>query len=118
MLFYGTADGSNPGLGVTCSAPGTFEMTKMAEVSIFISYRRDDDALREQPRFHASFRVKVALCGLLGQSEEGRDWLVRLLDLQPGLTITAWLKHTATFLAPGTRERMVKGFRKAGLPEE
>jgi TolB-like protein/class 3 adenylate cyclase/tetratricopeptide (TPR) repeat protein len=77
-----------------------------------------DDALREQPRFHASFRVKVALCGLLGQSEEGRDWLVRLLDLQPGLTITAWLKHAATFLAPGTRERMVKGFRKAGLPEE
>jgi TolB-like protein/class 3 adenylate cyclase len=77
-----------------------------------------DDALREQPRFHASFRVKVALCGLLGQSEEGHDWLVRLLDLQPGLTITAWLKHAATFLAPGTRERMVKGFRKAGLPEE
>lgn len=77
-----------------------------------------DDALCEQPRFHASFRVKVALCGLLGQSEEGRDWLIRLLDLQPGLTITAWLKHAATFLAPGTREKMVTGFRRAGLPEE
>jgi hypothetical protein len=76
-----------------------------------------DDALREQPRFHASFRVKVALCGLLGQSEEGRDWLGRLLDLQPGLTIDAWLKHAVTFLAPETRELMVEGFRKAGLPE-
>jgi hypothetical protein len=68
-----------------------------------------DDALREQPRFHASFRVKVALCGLLGQSEEGRDWLGRLLDLQPGLTIDAWLKHAVTFLAPETRELMVEG---------
>ena len=76
-----------------------------------------DDALREQPKFHASFRVKVALCGLLGQSEEGRDWLGRLLDLQPGLTIGAWRKHAATFLASETTELMVEGFRKAGLPE-
>lgn len=29
-----------------CPALSTFEMTKMAEVSVFISYRRNDDALR------------------------------------------------------------------------
>jgi TolB-like protein/class 3 adenylate cyclase len=76
-----------------------------------------DDALREQPRFHASFRVKVSLCGLLGRNEEARDWLVRLLDLQPGLTIAAWAAHAATFLAPETKALMIEGLRKAGLPE-
>jgi len=76
-----------------------------------------DDALREQPRFHASFRVKVSLCGLLGRNEEARDWLVRLLDLQPGLTIAAWAAHAATFLAPETKALMIEGLRKGGLPE-
>jgi len=76
-----------------------------------------DDALREQPRFHASFRVKVSLCGLLGKNEEARDWLGRLLDLQPGLTIAAWAAHAATFLAPETKALMIVGLRQAGLPE-
>jgi len=45
VLFYGTIDGSDPRLTVTCGVkhPGVI---KMAELSIFISYRRDDDALR------------------------------------------------------------------------
>jgi TolB-like protein/class 3 adenylate cyclase len=76
-----------------------------------------DDALREQPRFHASFRVKVSLCGLLGRNEEARDWLVRLLDLQPALTIAEWAAHAATFLAADTKALMIEGLRQAGLPE-
>lgn len=76
-----------------------------------------DDALREQPKFHASFRVKVSLCGLLGKNEEARDWLGRLLDLQPGLTIAAWAAHAGTFLAPETKALMIVGLRQAGLPE-
>src|SRR6266403_734614 len=76
-----------------------------------------DDALREQPRFHASIRVKVSLCGLLGRNEEARDLLGRLLDLQPGLTIAAWAAHAATFLAPETKALMIVGLRQAGLPE-
>src|SRR3954452_21185103 len=76
-----------------------------------------DDALREQPRFHASFRVKVSLCGLLGKNEEARVWLGRLLALQPGLTIAAWAAHAATFLAPETKALMIEGLRKGGLPE-
>jgi tetratricopeptide (TPR) repeat protein len=76
-----------------------------------------DDALREQPRFHPSFRVKVALCGLLGRNEEARNWLGRLLDLQPGLTIAAWVAYAATFLAPETKALMIEGLHQAGLPE-
>lgn len=77
-----------------------------------------DAALREQPRFHASFRVKVALCGLLGRNEEARDWLGRLLDLQPGLTIAAWAAHVATFLNAETKALMIEGLRQAGLPDK
>jgi TolB-like protein/class 3 adenylate cyclase len=76
-----------------------------------------DDALREQPRLHASFRVKVSLCGLLGRNEDARRWLGRLLELQPGLTIAGWAAHAATFLAPETKELMIEGLRLAGLPE-
>lgn len=77
-----------------------------------------DDALREQPRFHASFRVKVSVCGLLGKNEEARVWLGRLLALQPGLTIAAWAAHAATFLAPDTKALMMEGLRQAGLPDK
>jgi adenylate cyclase len=76
-----------------------------------------DDALREQPRLHASFRVKLSLCGLLGRNEEAQRWLGRLLELQPGLTIAAWAAHAATFLAPETKSLMIEGLRLAGLPE-
>ncbi|MGY3506839.1 MULTISPECIES: adenylate/guanylate cyclase domain-containing protein [unclassified Bradyrhizobium] len=77
-----------------------------------------DDALREQPRFHASFRVKVSLCGLLGRNDEALVWLGRLLALQPGLTIAAWTAHAATFLAPETKALMIEGLRQAGLPDK
>jgi TolB-like protein/class 3 adenylate cyclase len=76
-----------------------------------------DDALREQPRLHASFRVKVSLCGLLAKNEDARRWLSQLLDLQPGLTIAGWAAHAATFLAPETKALMIEGLRLAGLPE-
>jgi adenylate cyclase len=77
-----------------------------------------DQAVREQPKFHAGFRVKVALCGLLGRVEEGREWLSRLLELQPGLTVADFVAHAATFLSAGMTKSMVEGLRKAGLPEK
>jgi adenylate cyclase len=75
------------------------------------------EALREQPQFSAGFRVKVALCGLLGRSEEGRTALARLLELQPGLTVATFAAHAATFLSAEMTDLMVTGLRKAGLPE-
>ena len=75
------------------------------------------EALREQPHFSAGFRVKVALCGLLGRSEEGGTALARLLELQPGLTVAAFAAHAVTFLSAEMTDIMVTGLRKAGLPE-
>jgi adenylate cyclase len=75
-----------------------------------------DRALGEQPKFHAGLRVKVALCGLLGL-EQGREWLSRLREVQPDLTVARFVTHAATFLSTGLTETMVDGLRKAGLPE-
>jgi TolB-like protein/class 3 adenylate cyclase len=79
---------------------------------------RVDWALREQPRHYALFRIKVALCGLLGRPEEGREWVERLLAVQPGLTVTAIKAHVTTFFSKEMIELLVEGVRKAGLPEE
>jgi hypothetical protein len=56
-----------------------------------------DSALRDEPRYIASFRIKVALCGLLGRGNEGRQWLERLMDLQPGLSVASAVTHALTF---------------------
>jgi pterin-4a-carbinolamine dehydratase len=44
--IFAVAEGRSLRIKVSCSTPNTFEAMKMAEISIFISYRRDDDALR------------------------------------------------------------------------
>jgi TolB-like protein/tetratricopeptide (TPR) repeat protein len=75
-----------------------------------------DRALGEQPKFHAGLRVKVALCGLVGL-EQGREWLSRLREAQPDLTVARFVTHAATFLSKGLTAAMVDGLRKAGLPE-
>ena len=46
-----------------------------------------DQTPAEQPRWVPGARLKAALCGHLGQIEEGRKWINRLLALDPGLTI-------------------------------
>jgi TolB-like protein/class 3 adenylate cyclase len=76
-----------------------------------------DRALRDEPRYIASFRIKVALCGLLGRGDEGRQWLERLMDLQPGLSVASAMTHAATFLSREIAEVIADGLRKAGLPE-
>ena len=54
---------------------------------------------------------------MLGHIAEARDWLERLLELQPGLTIAKY-KAYATFFAPELLAVYLDGLRKAGLPEE
>jgi adenylate cyclase len=78
-----------------------------------------DQSLRELPRYRASMYVKVALCAHLGRLEEARDWLCRLREILPGLTIAWYKARFATgWLAPQIADFYVEGLRKAGLPEE
>ena len=76
-----------------------------------------DQSLREQERFVPSIRYRAALCGLLGRVEEGRDWLRRLVDARPGLTIATYMRE-ASYQPPEIRTIFADGFRKIGLPEE
>jgi hypothetical protein len=63
-------------------------------------------------------RYKVATCAYLGQFDEARDWLNRMLELQPGLTIKRWVSHAAQSISPQVVAVVAEGLRKAGLPEE
>jgi len=77
-----------------------------------------DRCLRDQPRFSSILRVKIASHSHLGQVEEAREWLPRLLQLQPGLTIARCQAFYAAMLMPAEIVRLhVEGLRKAGLPE-
>jgi adenylate cyclase len=77
-----------------------------------------DRSLAEQPRWVAVVRLKVALCGHLGRAEEGREWLVRLRELHPTLTIAELNAFRARAFAPEVRAVYTEGLRQAGLPEE
>jgi tetratricopeptide (TPR) repeat protein len=78
-----------------------------------------DRSSRELPRYRASMHMKVILCSHLDRLEEAREWLGRLLETQPGLTI-AWFKarFATGWLARQIADFYVEGLRKAGLPEE
>jgi len=78
-----------------------------------------DRSLHEQPRARVLMRLKAVLCAHLGRTAEAREWLSRVLDLQPGLTVAAWKASvSATALSPEIIDLYVEGLRKAGLPEE
>jgi adenylate cyclase len=75
-----------------------------------------DRTLGEEPRHRPAMRIKAVGCAHLGRIEDAHDWLRRLLELEPGLTITRF-KASATHFPPGIVGRYVEGLRKAGLPE-
>jgi 3-phosphoglycerate kinase len=69
-------------------------------------------------RFIPGIRIKVILCAHLGRIEEAHEWLSRLLELQPTLTIADYVKYAATFMPPEVLSLQEEALRKAGLPEE
>jgi hypothetical protein len=56
----------------------------------------------------------------LGSSlrDQGREYLGHLLELQPGLTVAAFIAYAARVVSPELTATYVDGFRKVGLPEE
>ena len=76
-----------------------------------------DRTLAAQPHYRLAMRIKVVCCVYLSRIEEARDWLQRLLELQPGLTI-ARFKISAANFPPELLALYVEALRKPGLPEE
>jgi TolB-like protein/class 3 adenylate cyclase/tetratricopeptide (TPR) repeat protein len=77
-----------------------------------------DNTLHEVQHYTPGIRIKIALCACLGLIDEARQWLDRLLELQPDLTLAEMKVYAAKFLAPEAQELYIDGLRKAGLPEE
>ena len=75
-----------------------------------------DRALHVQPRTVTAMRVKVAALAHLGQLDEARAELSRMLAIDPKLTIAGFL-GSAHYQAPEVLELYVTGLRLAGLPE-
>jgi len=77
-----------------------------------------DRSLGEQPSNFVGIRTKVALCGHLGRTEEGREWVSRLLELYPSFTVASFVTYAAPIAVPEVVAIYAQGLRKAGVPEE
>ncbi len=79
-----------------------------------------DRTLHAQPRHLITMRLKLVCLAHLGRVDDAREWLKRVLALQPGLTIAAWKASWAatSVLSPELLARYTDGLRKAGVPEE
>jgi adenylate cyclase len=78
-----------------------------------------DRALRAQPRWSVTIRLKATACAHLGRIEEARDCVRVLLELQPRFTISGWATmYGAKVYSPETMAMHIDGMRKAGVPEE
>jgi adenylate cyclase len=76
-----------------------------------------DQSLHDRPDHQPTVRAKMALCGYLGHVEKGREWVARMRELNPTLTIATFRALADRFLSPWTIESFVEGYRRAGLPE-
>ena len=77
-----------------------------------------DRSLCEVPRYESTIRNRVVACAHLGRIDEARDWLRRLLEITPRLTIARYKALYGITHPPGIIDIYVEGLRKAGLPEE
>ena len=73
------------------------------------------ETLSELPHYLLAMRIKAAACAHLDHLEEAKEWLARLLQEQPGLTIRSW--RAATTSTGSRRDLFEAGLRMAGLPE-
>ena len=95
-------------------------LTFAAMGSAFIELRRFDEAIiaankarRQSPSYSASYRCLASAFAHLGRDAEAREAAARLLETDPGFTITAWIARGGQANA----KLMIEGLRKAGLPE-
>jgi len=78
-----------------------------------------DRSLGEHANYPPALRLKVATCGLLGRIEEGRNWVKRLLAVNPDATVAGLRAYYQSRLwrNPSGLETYLKGLRLCDLPE-
>jgi adenylate cyclase len=75
-----------------------------------------DRSLSAQPDYRPAMRVKVVSAAQLDRIEDAREWLKRILELEPDLTIARY-KAASKQIPPEIMAVFVDALRKAGLPE-
>jgi adenylate cyclase len=86
----------------------------------FIELRRFDEAivagkkaLRQNPSFSVAHRCLASAFAHLGRDAEAREAAARVLETDPGFTISAWIARGGMSNA----KLLIEGLRKVGLPE-
>jgi adenylate cyclase len=73
-------------------------------------------ALRHNSSDSSTYRALVSALAHLGRDAEARDAATRLLELDPGFTMTAWIARSGQSIQSNSK-LLIEGLRKAGLPE-
>jgi adenylate cyclase len=97
---------------------GGIAVTSMIEGRYEEAIRWADRCLHEQARITWVLRIRVASCAHLGRLQEAHQWLARLLEVDPGLTIGRLKAYLTMVMSPETLAVYLDDLRKAGLPEE
>jgi adenylate cyclase len=86
----------------------------------FIELRRFDEAIiaakkaiRQKPSYSVAYRCLASTFAHLGRDDEARAAAARLLQLDPGFTISALIARGGYSNA----KLLIEGLQKAGLPE-
>jgi TolB-like protein/Tfp pilus assembly protein PilF len=86
---------------------------RYAEASAWV-----DRALRAAPNYMPAMRLKTAICGLLGQAEDARKWVSRIVEFSPDATLTTLRAYYSVAIQKtDCLDAVIEGLRKAGLPE-
>lgn len=93
-------------------------LTLVGMAQALIELRRFDEAivagkkaLRQNPSFSSAYRCLASAFAHLGRDAEAREAATRLLEIDPGFTISAGIARG------GTAKLVIEGLRKTGLPE-
>jgi adenylate cyclase len=77
-----------------------------------------DRALVQKPGFLSAMSLRAVACGHLGRLDEGREWIARLRELVPDLTVASMSDYLAGFAVTEYVAVFAEGLRRAGLPEK
>jgi adenylate cyclase len=91
----------------------------------FIELRRFDEAiavakkaLRQNTSFSATYRCLASAYAHLGRDAEAREAAARLLEVDPGFTISAYIARAPGLGGQSGSKPLIEGLRKAGCPNE
>ncbi len=78
-----------------------------------------DKTLNTRPTYTPAMRLKISVCGLLGQKEDASKWVHRLLAVNPDASVS-WFRifwQVPLHRNPELLAKFLEGARLAGLPD-